>query len=223
MTLSVYNPVTAKQTDGSFLTNNLAGFQGEQMGADLHGKFYNANIRRNLYSFIVENVTIPLVPQSSITTGTNGLVSVFALNNPASSGVNAEIVSTTVTHNSATTVAGTIAWYGLQAAANAVLQVTTKGTALQQYFSNRIGDTPNGQVTPYTAITFSSSAPNVLVFPCDLVADVGAATDANYNLIDKFHDGRLVLPPGQTVFIGSMTAAMPSSNLQVVWAEWPFV
>ena len=223
MTLTVYNPVTSRQTDGTFLTNNLSGFQGEQLGADLHGKWYNANIRRNLYSFVIENATLPLFPNIALTTGTNGLVSVCSLQNPASSGVNAEIVSTTLTHNSATTVPGTIAWFGFQNAGAIAIQSPTKGVNLVSYFSNRIGDTPNGQVQTYTSATFSSSTPNVLIYPVDLTADVGAATDANYNLIDKFYDGRLILPPGQTISLASMTAAMPSSNVQVIWAEWPFV
>lgn len=222
MTLTVVNPFGTNYPDGSILPNNASGRQGEQLGADLHGKWYNANVRRNLYSFVLENVSLPLFPNIALTTGTNGLVSVCSLTNPASSGINAELVSTAVTHNNATTVVGTIGWFAFQNANAISLQTLTKGSNLVNYFSSRIGDTPNGQVIPYSAATFSSSAPNVLIYPVDLVANVGAATDANYNLVDKFHDGRIIIPPGQTVSLASMTAAMPSSNVQVVWAEWPF-
>lgn len=222
MTLQVVNPFGTNYPDGTPLTNNVSGRQGEQLGADLHGKWYNANMRRQLFSFVLENVTLPLFPNIALTIGTNGLVSVCSLTNPASSNTLAELVSTTVTHNNATTVVGTLGWFAFQAAGNISLQSPTKGVIFTNYFSNRIGDSPNGQVIPYSSLTFSSNSPNVLIYPVDLTANVGAATDANYNLVDKFYDGRIILPPGQTISFASMTAAMPSSNVQVIWAEWPF-
>ena len=65
MSLTVINPVGSgglTYPDGVTNVNNLSGKQGEQLGADLHGKWFNANVRRGVFTFTTENVSFPLIP-----------------------------------------------------------------------------------------------------------------------------------------------------------------
>ncbi len=218
MSLTTYNPYGTNFPDGSLLANNLSGKQGEQLGADLHGKWYNSNIRRNLFHFVVDNVALPVIWQLA----TNGTVSTFALWNPPSSNVVAEIVSTSVGNNLATTITNTISWYTV--APNVALTgvFTTKATAGTNYLSGRVGDTPAGGVVPYTSYAFSSAAAIVLLIRQDTIATMGGTTNATTAVIDKQHEGRLILPPGNLITVGVDNAVFGSSSLQVTWAEWPF-
>lgn len=226
MSLITINPFGTNYPDGSQLANNVSGRQGEQLGADLHGPWYNANVRRNLFSFVLDNASIGNMIGGPGNVATNGLVSTFVLANPASSGVSAELVSTMFGHSNATTVVGTVGWYIVPATssqtATAVAPTLTKAVAGTNYFSGRVGDTPNGQVIPYTSATFTTTGGGLIATKVENVCTIGAATDVSVTIADKLHFGRVILPPGQTIYLGANTSAMPSANLQVVWAEWPF-
>ncbi len=225
MSLQVYNPAGgtgATYPDGSNLVNNLSGRQGEQLGADLHGKWFNANLRRGLYSFVVGNGTIPGIGIGA----TNAAAVTFALQNPSGSGVNAEIVSTTLSHDSATTVAGSVGWYTLTAtsaqSATAVLPVfATKGVAGTNWFSQRVGDTPSSVVSPFTSVTWTTTGGGLVYVKIDTIGTFGATTDATLNIADKQYEGRLILPPGQTIYLGTTSIGL-SAGAAVTWAEWPF-
>ncbi len=205
----VLNPVAANLGDGTQQANNVYGKQGEQLKADLHGKWFVANARKSLFSFNVTNVTVPVVAAS--------LVSVFTLYNPPSSGVNAEIILTELGTDSATEVVNTMGWYFSTPALTALGTFTTKAAALTNYFSGRVGDTPNGGVVPYTAYTHSGTPVRI-----DMVASFGGTTAPGVWQPYKTHDGALILPPGVAMSLAASTGAFAGLDVGVKWAEWPF-
>src|SRR5689334_14810207 len=78
----------------------LAGKAGEAIVAELRGKYYTAAYRNRLFSATAAAQTIPLV--------TSAVVSVFTLYNPPGSGVEMELVETTIGTTSATTVVNVV-------------------------------------------------------------------------------------------------------------------
>lgn len=207
----VLNPISAVLGDGTQQTNNVFGKQGEQLGADMHGKWYNAAMRKGAFKFFVTAVTVPVVA--------SGLVSVFTLWNPPASGVLAEIIYTGVGQVLATTVVDDIGWYSSSAALTAAGTFTTPAVANTNWLSARVQDTPAGQVKPYLAYTHSGTP-----VKADHVGTFGAVTDAQVFSLIKFHEGSLILPPGIAMSLAMSTAAGTTSGLsaEVEWAEWPF-
>lgn len=205
----VLNPVAANLGDGTQQLNNVYGKQGEQLKADLHGKWYNANARKSVFSFTVANVTVPTIA--------SGLVSVFTLYNPPSSGVSAEIITTEMGLETATEVVNTMGWYFSTAALTALGTFTTPAVALTNYFSGRVGDTPNGGVKPYTAYTHSGTPVRI-----DMAATITATAVTAVVYPVKAHDGGLILPPGIAMSFATSTGAYAGVDITVRWAEWPF-
>jgi hypothetical protein len=208
----VTNPVAAKLGDGLMQANNVFGVQGEQLKADLHGKWYNAAVRKSVFMFNVTAVTVPVVG--------SGLVSVFTLYNPPSSGVLAEIIRTDIGTVVVPTVVNTFGWYFSTAALTAAGTFTTKAVALSTFFSGRVGDTPSAGVVPYTAYTHSGTPVR-----CDIVATLAGTTSPAMLQLFKNHEGTLILPPGIAMSFATSTAAETASalDLGVTWAEWPFI
>lgn len=207
----ILNPVSALLGDGVAQANNVFGRQGEQLNADLHGKWFNSNSRKGLFVARVTGVTIPVIAAT--------LVSVFTLWNPPGSGVMAEIVQTFVGQVLATTVVDDLNWYSSSATLTAAGTFTTPGVAGTNYFSGRVQDNPNGQVKPFSAYTHSGTP-----VWADYVATFGAVTDASAFQLIKNHEGSLLLPPGIAISLAMSTAASTASGLSVgaSWCEWPF-
>ena len=206
----VGNPASTSQSDGNTPPIS-AGRQAELLTAEIHGKYYTAAYRKNVFKFNVTAVTVPVVA--------SGLVSVFTLWNPPSSGVVGEIVETMVGQVLATTVVDTIGWYFSSGNLALAGTFTTKSVALTNHFSARVGDTPANTILPYTAYTHSGTPVR-----CDIIGSFGAVTDAAFTLPVKAHDGKLLIPPGTAMSIAMSTAAGDAAglDLQVDWAEWPF-
>lgn len=207
----VLSPTSALLGDGTNQANNVFGKQGEQLGADLHGKWFNANMRKGMFKFTVSAVTIPVVAAS--------LVSVFTLYNPPGSGVLAEIIYTQVGQVNATTVVDDRNWYFSTAVLTAAGTFTTPAVGGTNYFTGRVGDTPNGQVKPFSAYTHSGTP-----VKCDAVSTIGAVTDAGAFSVVKWHEGTLLLPPGIAISLANSTAVDGGafSSIDCAWAEWPF-
>ncbi len=208
----VSNPVAAKLGDGVQQANNLYGVQGEQLKADLHGKWWNAAVRKSVFTFNVTAKTVPVIAAT--------LVSVFTLYNPPGSGVNAEIIRTDVGTVVVPTVVNTLGWYFSTPTLTAAGTFSTAATALTNYFSARIGDTPAGNVVPYTAYTHSGTPVR-----CDIVCTFPAITAPGLWQPFKSHEGTFILPPGIAMSLAMSTAADTASalDLGVTWAEWPFI
>lgn len=213
MANTVYNPNTSNLSDSSVPANDLAGKQGEKITADLHGKWYNANIRKNVFKANVSAVTVTAVA--------NNLVSVFGLYNPPGSGVIGEIITTEVGHVVAASVVNVLGWYFSTSTQSAASTFSTIGVAGTNLFSARVGETPANSIRFYSAITHSGTP--VLV---DLVASWNQVTNPTEVCCDlKKHEGALLLPPGILMSLAMSTTVGVTSGtaLGVTWAEWPYV
>lgn len=206
----VLNPASALLGDGTQAANNVFGKQGEQLNADLHGKWFNGNSRKSLFAARATGLTVPVIAAS--------LVSVFTLYNPPGSGVMAEIVRTEIGQVLAATVVDDVNWYSSSAVLTAAGTFTTPGVAGTNYFSGRVGDTPNGQVKFFSAYTHSGTP-----VWADYVATYGATTDSATQLV-KWHEGTLLLPPGIAMSLAMSTTISTASGLSMAatWVEWPF-
>lgn len=179
---------------------------GQQAVSDIHGKWFETNLRGALFAFNVTAQTIPVI--------TAGLVSVFTLYNPPGSNVVAEIVDTEIGQVVATTVVDAVGWYSSTAAATAAGTFTTKGTAR----SGQAQGVASNKVLPYSAYTHSGTPARE-----DIIGSFGATTNANSTLPQKFYDGRLLLPQGIAMSVAMSTAAGFTSGLDISarWVEWP--
>jgi hypothetical protein len=202
---NVADPTQTQQADGN-TPPLVVGRQAELLASEVHGKFYTANYRKKLFGFNVTAVTVPVV--------TSGLVSVFTLYNPPSSGVNAEIVDTEIGQVLATTVVDTISWYYSSAILTSKGTFSTAGTA----FSCIAGGGAAAAVIPYSGYTHSGT-PTLI----DQIAVFGAATDAGVWQISKVYDGRLIIPPGIAASVAMSTTVSTTSGLNIAarWIEWP--
>lgn len=212
MAVTVVNPNTANVADGYQPAHPIGGRQGEQLIAQMHGKYFAANLRKNVFKFNVTAVAVTVVA--------NNLVSVFGLYNPPGSGVIAEMISTEVGQDAAATIVDTLGWYFSNATLSAAATFTTLAAANTNYFSGRVGDVPSGAVRPYTAVTHSGTPVR-----CDIVCSWGATTDAGLFSVPKQHDGALLLPPGILMSLAVSTTITTAVGLDLAcsWAEWPYV
>jgi hypothetical protein len=202
---SVYDPTVTVNPDGSF-PSIATGHQSEQNVGDAHGKVYIANYRNKTFEAAVVNITVPVIA--------NNLASVFALINPPNSGVNAELIDTTVSQWMVTAVVDTVGWYyspvtKLFAGTFTTLVTPNNGT---------LGNAPPNKVLFYSAYTHSGT-PSLI----DAVGSFGAAGNVSPSVVTKFYDGRLILPPGNVMSIAMSTAAGTATGLNVEarWMEWP--
>lgn len=209
----VLNPVAAKLGDGTQQPNNVYGVQGEQIDADIHGQYWNAAVRKNVYKFLQDSIAIPTVAAT--------VASKFALYNPPSSGVIAEILFTDMGQDVATTVVNTYGWYASWGAvAQANLTVLTAGVAGTDVVTARVADTPAPQCIPYKAITYT-----VIPVRVDLILAIPAVTAVGVYVLQKAHNGTLLLPPGGLISLLCTTTAegAGANSAAVTWAEWPFI
>jgi hypothetical protein len=205
LTGQVRNPATALVGTGTTQSLSLDS-HGALLTSDAHGRWFAANYRGKVFSANVTAVTIPVVA--------SGLVSVFTLYNPPSSGVIGEIISTEIGQVLATTVVDAVGWYFSTAALTALGTFTTLGTPQ----SGRVGDSTANAIKFYSAYTHSGTPVRI-----DIIGSFGATTDAGLALPQKVYNGRLLLPPGIAMSVAMSTAAGTASGLDVGagWAEWP--
>lgn len=198
------NPYLSTQAASSTLQNDFTGAGGEKLVSDAHGKWYNANRAGRLYTYNVTAVTLPVVAAT--------LASKFSLYNPASSGVNLEIVRFDIGVVLATTVVNTVGLYYSTGAVAAAATFTTPATAL----SCMVGNSPTNAGIPYSALTHSGTPVrhSVLGF-------FGAVTTTAANLWKFDADGAIIVPPGTIVSVAMSTAASTSTSFDVgvTWLE----
>ena len=202
---NVTDPTQTSQPDGA-TPPFTAGRQGEQLASELHGKYYVANYRGKLFECNAYAVTVPAIAAT--------LVSVFTLYNPVGSGINMEMVDTSVNQVLAATVVDQVGWYFSPAALTAKGVFTTAGTVN----SGMVGASPANKGTFWTAFTHSGTP--VLA---DVIGGYGATTNTTAGGITKFYDGRLILPPGIAMSVAMATAAGTTTGLalEARWMEWP--
>lgn len=209
----VLNPANAKLGDGTQQPNNVYGVQGEQIDADIHGQYWNAGVRKNVFRFLQDSVALPTAAATA--------ASKFALYNPTNSGVIAEVIFTEMGQDVATTVVNTYAWYASWGAnTQANLTALTAGVANTDFVSGRIGDTPSPQCVPYKAITFT-----IIPVRVDFILAIPAVTATGIYVLKKDHQGTLLLPPGGLLSLHCSTTAegAGANSVSVTWAEWPYL
>lgn len=204
---TVINPASIKRQDGDN-PPVTAGPQGDLLMSKLHGDYFQAAYRGNLYTANVTAVAIPVIA--------NGLVSVFSLYNPVGSGIIMELVRTTLGQDAAATIVDAIGWYYDAGSRAAAATFTTKGTIE----SAQVGSGLVGKGLVYSALTHVNSAGWKRV---DIIGSFGATTDAGLALPDKQHNGTILIPEGTILSVAASTTVTTASGLdiQAIWAEWP--
>jgi hypothetical protein len=202
---NVTDPTQAQQPDGNYPPMS-AGRQGDQLTSELHGKHYTACYRNKLFEANAVNVTVPV--------NAAALVSVFTLYNPPNSNVLAEMVDTSVMQWMATTVVDVAGWYFSNQVLTSKATFNTVGTVQ----SGKVGANPNNLVQMWTNFTHSGTP--VLI---DFIGSFGATTNTTAGGIQKFYDGRLILPPGMAMSLAMTTGAGTTTglSLEARWVEWP--
>lgn len=205
---NVVNAPTTSQPDGASPAFST-GRQGETLLSRVHGKHFVAAYRSKLFHANVTAQTIPVV-------GANKALK-FALYNPIASGIAAEIVSTEISTVLVGLIVNTFGWYTTTYASFAASGTITTGTPV----SGRVGDSPSNSVIFYSAITL----PNDSVVPIriDTIGSHGATGIAGIVTTRKVYDGKMILMPGQSMFVMGSTTVSTTSGLDVMasWAEWP--
>lgn len=181
--------------------------QAEQCVGDLHGKHYHANYRGKMFGASVVASTMPVIA--------NNLVSVFSLINPPSSGVNMEMVETTVSQNLAAVFVDVVGWYYSPVTKLFGGTFTTPGTPQ----SENVASSPPNKGLFYSAYTHSGTPTLV-----DVVGSFGATSNVSALTVNKFYDGRLLLAPGNVMSLAlstTSTGTFLAMNMWATWTEWP--
>lgn len=204
----VRNPATEADQDGSWLPLSL-GQQGHLHTAAMHGRWYTAAKRGNLFmsATAVAGVTVP-APATT-------LASKAGIRNPVGSGVNVELVALGIA--SVTIEVALKQFYmEFQINASATGGAPTSLTDLTAYsLPLSTGGQPS-KAKAYTAATMTNAAANPLVLPIFGNYETAVGVDQTYF---KF-DGEIVFGP-DTVMAITNTAALAAVNLVYIWAEWP--
>jgi len=204
---NLVQPTSSNTADGQSGDFN-SGKQNEQLIAQIHGSYYYAGARGNLFSFNVTAVTVPVIAAT--------LASVFSLYNPVSSGKVLELVDFDQGLLSGTTVINVLGlyWQGSPAADKATF--TTPGIFGTHYF----GASPSRGVAsgiPYRALTHSGTPVRIAILNSQNTTTDTQGTPVHYDF-----NGKIVLYPGDVVSVAASTAAMTSTStdLSIRWAEW---
>ncbi len=202
---NVADPTQTAQPDGN-TPAFIQGRHGELLASEIHGQFYTANYRGRAFQASTTIVTFPVV--------TATVASVFTLYNPPGSGVNAEMLYTTMTMQLATGIVNTIGWYFSPTPIAQAGTFTTKGTVN----SAKLGAPTNNNVLFYTAYTHSGTP--VLG---DVIGGFGATTNTTPTFPAKIHNGTLILPQGTAMSVLMSTAAGATTGwgAECKWIEWP--
>lgn len=219
MSGTVFNMVPSNLGDGTQQQNNAYGRQGEQIDGDLHGRFFIAASRKNVFTANVTAKTIKAI--------TSAVASQLILTNPANSGVLAEIMYTDIGFVLPTAVVDTIAWYYMNAI-NLAAGSPTAATALvagTNLFSARVGDSPNPQCQAGTAYTEGTAITATKVENILYVGAAGSSGCTTMGVWRKDHQGTFIVPPGQSIMVFATTTDYTASaaDMAVTWAEWPFM
>ena len=203
----VQPPQSTNTADGQTGDFNL-GKQNEQLISELHGPYFTAGIRANLFTFNVTAVTVPQIA--------SGLVGVFSLYNPTSGGKVLELIDLDI-GNLGASVIDVIGLYWSGSPLGDKGTFTTPSV----FGTNHFGASPGRGFPvgiPYTAYTHSGTPARIAVLNSmnTTSAVIGSPIHTDFN-------GKIVLYPGDVVSVAASTAALTSSktDLAIRWAEWP--
>jgi hypothetical protein len=178
----------------------LMGKAGEQILAELHGKWYTAAYRGRVFStgVLIAGVTIPVNTTTAPT---------FTLFNPLGSGVNLELISLDVGWPAAAaSVAGTLL-------GTTGVQTPTSVTAGNIY-STLIGAGAVPQGKFYTAATIVAITQHMPLITISTTTDVMAPSHVDF-------DGAVILAPGSLFTLTSTPVQTAVALPAMRWCEWP--
>ena len=199
------NPATAQNSDTS-ATILGSGRNGDALVSQVHGNYYNAAVRGNLFTCNAAGAT----GRTILAPG--GTTSGFMFYNPVGSGVNMEIVELLVAPTTATDVVGVI---GIEYGAPPTT-VTNAGTVINMFVGG-VGRTALCKASwgsTIVAMTYLQALPIFV----QTTAGVLQGSSVLYR-----PEGRLVLAPGGACNIVSIETTQSTNVWQqgVMWAEWP--
>lgn len=190
---------------------------GEQVVSELHGKYYEANLRGQLFtaSTVIAGVVVPVAAAT--------LNSKFTLWNPAGSGVNIELINFTTGLDTATQV---VNGWGMMVQRNltATSGIPTSVTAL---VALSLGPTGTAKANAYSQATLTNvaipgvTAATAVPIPLYPMFSSGATTAAGIANCAHDFDGRLILGPDSLVAACTTVAAAAQNFCSIMWAEWP--
>lgn len=191
--------------------------EGGQVVGDLHGRYYEAALKGNLFIAytVIAGVALPVAAAT--------LNSKFTLHNPAGSGKNIEPVAFAMGIDSATTVVNGI---GMAIQRNLT---TTSGipTTTTSLVSSPLGPTGVASGVAYSQATLTNvaipgvTAATAVPIPLYPLFSFGAVTAAG--IFDATHnfDGKVILGPDSLGAFCTTVAAATAAFCAVIWAEWP--
>lgn len=191
--------------------------EGGQSVGHIHGKYYEAALRGNLFCAytVIAGVALP------VAAGT--LNSKFTLHNPAGSGKNIELVSFTMGIDSATTVVNGIG-LAIQRRLGATSGIPTTTTSL---VSSSLGPTGVASGVAYSQATLTNvaipgvTAATAVPIPFYNMFSFGATSAAGIFPAEHVFDGRIILAPDDLVAACTTVAAATAAFCGIVWSEWP--
>ena len=198
-----------KYTDADERNFHL-GQQGELLVGGVHGKWYSAAKRGNLFlgNTVIAGVALPVNAAT--------LVSKFTLWNPAGSGIDVELVEFGMGIDSATEVVNGIV-LGVQPQVS--LSGGAPGTLTQLTTPTNLGftgQTPTARL--YSAATLTNAAVLANLMSLGINFD---ATAAGQGITLHDFNGKVVLPPDTIATFCTTVAAQTAAFCSLVWAEWP--
>src|SRR5690348_15605547 len=204
----VRNPSKETHSDGDTVALSL-GKEGYQHVGDVHGRWYSAARRGNLFisTTAIAGVTVP-APATT-------LASKAGIRNPLGSGVNVELVALGI---GSVTIEVALKQFVMEFQINASTTggIPTSITDLTAY-SLPLGTGTGASVAKaYSAATMTNAAANPIVMPIfrNYLTAVGD-TPCYFPF-----NGEIVMGP-DTVMAITCTAALAAVNMTYIWAEWP--
>lgn len=191
--------------------------EGGQMFGHIHGKYYEASLRGNIFMAytVIAGVALPVAAAT--------LNSKFTLHNPAGSGKNMELISFVMGIDSATTVVNGVG-LAIQRGLSTTSGVPTSTTAL---VPASLGPTGTTVCAAYSQATLTNvaipgvTAATAVPIPFYQMFSFGAVTAPVISPCDHSFDGRLILAPDSLVAACTTVAPATAAFCGIIWAEWP--
>lgn len=190
------------------------GAEGEQLAAEVHGKWYHRAKAGQLFigSTALAGTTIPV--------NAANLVSTFTLVNPVGSGVNLELARYKVgVAGTTTAVIGGLALVGQSAYSSSVFVTPTSQTVLTPRLALYGSAASGSSKALLLAAGTLTGTPEVVDSLGISFGTTGAQPGPVSNVYD--FDGHLVLVPGSLITVVSTAAQTQPMQQSFVWAEVP--
>ena len=217
MSGTILNPTTASGYDGSTNANNLFGKAGEDIVAELHGKYYTQSYRGSMFYATTVAATAPAIYTATAVTG-------LSIWNPASSGKNIVLAKATVAKVTAASAAVMLGFALIQ---NAGSGVATGGpisatTALSTALRGGGLLNNSGQNASIALVSTASTvvAPTQFIPMLGMTTDVITTSAEGTSFVFDF-EGSLILQPGSYIAFASNVANTGTNQYGLYWYEAP--